>query len=393
MQMIQEIDQEYIAHTYARFPVTFVRGEGALLYDEHEKQYIDMGAGIAVNTFGAADAVWREAVASQLGKLQHTSNLYYTEPCAKLAEALCRRTGLKRVFFANSGAEANECAIKAARKYAFMKYGDESHATIITLKHSFHGRTITTLAATGQDAFHTCFGPFTEGFAYADPEELESLEKIASANNCCAVLFELVQGEGGVRPLSLPYIEEIKRICEKYGLLMMIDEVQTGNGRTGSLYCYEQYGLSPDVVTTAKGLGGGLPLGAVLFGERTKDVYDPGSHGSTFGGNPVCCAGALSILDRLDDALFAEVKRKGELIKDLLSDSDEVTEITGLGLMMGIKTKRPAKEVAMACLEKGVLVLTAKDKIRLVPPLIISDEQIKEAIDILKETLKENSAN
>lgn len=391
--MIQEIDQEYIAHTYARFPVTFVRGEGALLYDEHEKQYIDMGAGIAVNTFGAADAVWREAVASQLGKLQHTSNLYYTEPCAKLAEALCRRTGLKRVFFANSGAEANECAIKAARKYAFMKYGDESHATIITLKHSFHGRTITTLAATGQDAFHTCFGPFTEGFAYADPEELESLEKIASANNCCAVLFELVQGEGGVRPLSLPYIEEIKRICEKYGLLMMIDEVQTGNGRTGSLYCYEQYGLSPDVVTTAKGLGGGLPLGAVLFGERTKDVYDPGSHGSTFGGNPVCCAGALSILDRLDDALFAEVKRKGELIKDLLSDSDEVTEITGLGLMMGIKTKRPAKEVAMACLEKGVLVLTAKDKIRLVPPLIISDEQIKEAIDILKETLKENSAN
>ena len=390
--MIQEIDQEYIAHTYARFPVTFVRGKGALLYDEHEKAYIDMGAGIAVNTFGAADAKWRTAVTEQLGKLQHTSNLYYTEPCAKLAEALCHRTGFRRVFFANSGAEANECAIKAARKYAFMKYGDESHATIITLKNSFHGRTITTLAATGQDSFHTCFGPFTEGFGYADPDEMESLEKLASADNCCAVLFELVQGEGGVRPLSLPYVEEIKRVCEKYGLLMMIDEVQTGNGRTGSLYCYEQYGLSPDIITTAKGLGGGLPLGAVLFGERTKDVYDPGSHGSTFGGNPVCCAGALSILDRLDDALFAEVRRKGEMIKALLADCSGIAEITGLGLMIGVKTKRLAKEVAAACLAKGVLVLTAKDKIRLVPPLIISDEQIKEAVRVLKEVLEEGSA-
>ncbi|MCI8332078.1 MAG: acetylornithine/succinylornithine family transaminase [Clostridiales bacterium] len=390
--MIQELDQEYIAHTYARFPVTFVKGEGALLYDESGKAYIDMGAGIAVNTFGAADKTWCAAVSEQLGKLQHTSNLYYTEPCAKLAASLCRRTGLKRVFFANSGAEANECAIKAARKYAFMKYGDESHATIITLKNSFHGRTITTLAATGQDAFHTSFGPFTEGFVYADPEEPESLEKLASANQCCAVLFELVQGEGGVRPLSQSYVEEIKRVCEKYGLLMMIDEVQTGNGRTGSLYCYEQYGLSPDVVTTAKGLGGGLPLGAVLFGERTKDVYDPGSHGSTFGGNPVCCAGALSILDRLDDALFAEVRRKGGLIRELLAGCGEVTGVTGLGLMIGVETTRPAKEVAAACLAKGVVVLTAKDKVRLVPPLVISDEQIKEAVRVLKEVLQESSA-
>ena len=385
--MIQELDEAYIAHTYARFPVTLVSGKGARLYDDKGKEYIDMGAGIAVNTFGAADGAFIEAVTAQLHRLQHASNLYYTEPCARLAEALCRRTGMKRVFFSNSGAEANECAIKAARKAAFMKYGDEAHATIITLKNSFHGRTITTLSATGQDAFHTAFGPFTEGFVYADPEKPETLEALAAAGQCCAVMFELIQGEGGVNPLSAAFVEQIQNVCRQYGMLMIVDEVQTGNGRTGSLYCYEQYGLTPDIVTTAKGLGGGLPIGATLFGPAAMSVYGPGDHGSTFGGNPVCCAGALSVLERLDDQFLQEVKRKGALLKHRLEQTPGVENVTGMGLMLGFETKHPAKETAARCLENGVLVLTAKNKIRLGPPLIINEQEINTALDRIFETL------
>ena len=385
--MIIQTDNEYIAHTYARFPVELVRGNGALLYDVNGKEYIDLGAGIAVNTFGAADQVWRQAVIDQLDALQHTSNLYYTEPCARLAQTLCERTGMKRVFFSNSGAEANECAIKAARRYAFQKYGDESHANIITLKNSFHGRTVTTLAATGQDAFHKEFGPFPAGFLYADPADPSSLSRLAAEHQCCAVMFELIQGEGGVLPLTREFVSTIKDVCEQYGLLMIIDEVQTGNGRTGTLYCYEQYGLSPDIVSTAKGLAGGLPLGATLLGQRVKDTFTPGSHGSTFGGNPVCCAGACSVLSRIDENLLADVSSKGEFIKNTLTGAKGVISVTGMGLMLGITCERTAKDVVTECIERGVLVLSAKDKIRLLPPLSIPQEQLAAGIETLKEVL------
>ncbi len=380
---LTDLDKTYLAHTYNRFPAELVRAEGALLYDTGGKEYIDLGAGIAVSTFGAADPEWADAVSAQAHTLAHASNLYYTEPCVRLAQTLCERTGMKRVFFSNSGAEANECAVKCARRYAYRTYGDESHANIITLKHSFHGRTLATLAATGQSAFHTEFGPFPGGFLYADPDDPASLETLACTNGCAAVMFECVQGEGGVRTLSGEMISAIKTVCERHGLLMIVDEVQTGNGRTGTLYCYEQFGLSPDIVTTAKGLAGGLPLGATLFGERTAEVYTPGSHGSTFGGNPIACAGACSILSRIDDALLAGVRAKGAYIRAQLAD----TEVTGLGLMVGITVNRPAKEIADECLSRGLLVLTAKDKVRLLPPLNIPDEQLARGIQILKEVI------
>ena len=383
---IKALDQEYIAHTYARFPVQLVSGKGAVLKDETGKEYIDLAGGIAVNVFGAADTEWVAAVTEQLNKLQHTSNLYYTEPCARLAQMLCERTGMKKVFFSNSGAEANECAIKAARRRAFLKYGD-GHSTIITLKNSFHGRTVTTLSATGQDCFHTEFGPFTEGFVYAEANNLESVRQLAEQGNCAAVMLEVVQGEGGVVPLDRNFVEGCAKLAAAHDLLLIVDEVQTGNGRTGALYGYMNYDVKPDIVTTAKGLGGGLPIGATLLGERAQEVFTPGTHGSTFGGNPVCAAGAINILSRLDDAMLQGVKERSAYIVGELSGAKGVKSVTGMGLMLGIETERPAKEVILEALGRGVLVISAKEKVRLLPPLNIEMEQLKTAINILKEVV------
>ncbi len=386
---IKELDKKYIANTYARNDVCFVRGSGAKLYDDAGREYIDLGAGIAVNSFGYADSEWVDAVTGQLSKLQHTSNLYYTEPCVKLAEMLCERTGLARVFFCNSGAEANECAIKTARKWAFDKYGDESHSTIITLKSSFHGRTLATLTATGQDEFHKNFGPFVQGFVYASNNNAQETRELAENNNCCAVMLELCQGEGGVVNLSHEFVDEIVKIAGENELLIIVDEVQTGNGRTGTLYAYEQYGFKPDIVTTAKGLAGGLPLGACMMGERVKDTLKFGDHGSTFGGNPVCCAGALSVLSRIDDEFLESVSQKGRYVRNALENAKGVKSVSGLGLMIGIECDKPAGEVAKKALERGVVVLTAHGKVRLLPPLNITMTDLEKAVNILKEVIEE----
>lgn len=386
MNDIFSIDNEYVAHTYGRFPVALVKGKGANIWDADGKKYIDLGSGIAVNIFGIADDEWQAAVTEQLGKLQHTSNLYYTEPCAKLAELLCTRTGMKKVFYGNSGAEANECAIKAARLYSYNKYG-EGRSTIITLKNSFHGRTITTLSATGQDVFHTKFGPFTEGFVYCEADNIEQLRQLVSENNCCAIMFEVVQGEGGIHVLSKEFVAEIDKLAKEKDLVTIVDEVQTGNGRTGKLFGYMNYDIQPDVVTTAKGLGGGLPIGACMLGKKMQDVFTPGTHGSTFGGNPVCCAGAYNVLSRVDEKLMSEVAEKSAYIRSELEDATGVESVTGMGLMLGIETQRPAGDIIKEAMEQGVLVLSAKTKVRLLPPLNISMEDLKIAIAILKEVI------
>lgn len=382
-------DKQYIANTYARFPVELVSGKGAILKDSEGKEYIDLGAGIAVNVFGVADDEWLAAVTNQLSTLTHTSNLYFTEPCSTLAKMLCERTGMKKAFFGNSGAEANECAIKVARRYAFDKYGDESHSTIITLKNSFHGRTIATLTATGQDGYHTHFGPFVEGFVYAEANNIESVKELAEENNCVAIMMELVQGEGGVCKLDKEFVDAVKKLADEKEMLIIIDEVQTGNGRTGSLYTFQQYDLMPDIVTTAKGIGGGLPIGIAMLGEKVQDVLVPGSHGTTFGGNPVCCAGACNILSRIDDELLSEVRAKSAYIFEEFEGAKGVKGVSGLGLMIGIETEKDAKEIVKSCLEKGVLVLTAKTKIRLLPPLNIGWDELKKAVAVLKETIAE----
>jgi len=385
---IKALDQTYVANTYARFPLLLTEGKGSLVWDEQGKEYIDLGSGIAVTSFGIADDIWQQAVTEQLGKLQHTSNLYYTGPCAQLAEMLCQRTGMKKVFFSNSGAEANECAIKVARKYAAEKKGGEYY-NIITLKNSFHGRTITTLAATGQDVFHQDFLPLTEGFLYAEANNIASVEELVKENKCAAVMFEVVQGEGGVLPLEKEFVQGLARLAEEYDLLLICDEVQVGNGRSGKLYGYMNYGLQPDIVSTAKGLAGGLPLGATLLGEKVQDVLTPSSHGSTFGGNPVCCAGAISILQRLDDAFLQEVERKSKLICDTLAGAKGIKSVSGMGLMLGLETEKSAKEVIAACMERGVLVLSAKSKVRLLPALNIPDELLNKALTVLKEVCAE----
>ena len=386
---ITEIDKQYVANTYARFPIELVSGKGALLKDSEGKEYIDLGSGIAVNAFGVADDEWLKAVTDQLSTLTHTSNLYFTEPCSTLAKMLCERTGMKKAFFGNSGAEANECAIKVARRYAFDKYGDESHSTIITLKNSFHGRTIATLTATGQDGYHTHFGPFVEGFVYAEANNADDVRKLAEENNCVAIMMELVQGEGGVCKLDREFVDEVKKIADEKDMLIIVDEVQTGNGRTGSLYAFQQYGFMPDIVTTAKGIGGGLPIGVAMLGEKVENVLIPGSHGTTFGGNPVCCAGACNILSRIDDELLSEVQAKSKYIFEEFEGSKGVKSVSGLGLMIGIETEKDAKEIVNACMQKGVLVLTAKTKIRLLPPLNIGWDELKKAIAILKDIIAE----
>ncbi len=388
MKNILQKDSEYIAQTYGRFPVALVSGKGAILQDAEGKQYIDLGSGIAVNIFGMCDPLWQDAVTAQMNTMQHASNLYYTEPCVKLAELLCKKSGMKKVFFGNSGAEANECAIKAARLYSYNKYGEGRH-TIITLKNSFHGRTITTLSATGQDTFHTKFGPFTEGFVYCEPDNIEDLKRLIRENRCCAVMFELVQGEGGIHVLSRDFVKAIETLAKENNLLMIADEVQTGNGRTGTLYAYMQYGIQPDIVTTAKGIGGGLPIGVTMLGEKMQEVFTPGTHGSTFGGNPICCAGAYNILSRIDDTLLTEVREKSAYIRRELESAKGVISVSGLGLMLGIETVRPAAEIIQKAMARGVLVLSAKTKVRLLPPLNIPMEELKEAIGILKEVIAE----
>ena len=381
---VKDIDKQYVASTYARFPLCIKSGKGSLVYDEDGKEYIDLGTGIAVNTFGVADEEWARAVSEQLNTLQHTSNLYYSEPCALLAKELCERTGMKKVFFSNSGAEANECAIKVARKYGEINKG-EGCTTIITLKDSFHGRTLTTLAATGQDVFHKDFLPLTDGFVYAAANSCEDVERLAAENKCCAVMFEVVQGEGGVLPLKKEFLTWLEDFAAKNDLLLIADEVQTGNGRTGELYGYMNFGITPDIVSTAKGLGGGLPIGATMLGDKVKDILQVGMHGSTFGGNPVCCAGALNILSRIDRELLDGVKRKSKYIFDELCGAEGVKSVSGLGLMIGIECERPASDIISDCMEQGVLVIKAKQKIRLLPALNISDEQLRKAIKILKE--------
>lgn len=381
----KELDSKYIANTYARFPIVLDHGKGSLVWDTEGKEYIDMGSGIAVNAFGLADEPWIAAVTAQLGKLQHSSNLYYTEPDALLAEQLCERTGMKKVFFANSGAEANECAIKCARKYAADKYGADKRYKIVTLVNSFHGRTITTLAATGQDELHQDFQPLTDGFLYTPANDCAALKALVEGDDAiAAIMFELVQGEGGVTPLTQEFVDCIADICAGRDILMVCDEVQTGNGRTGSLYAWMQYGVAPDIMSTAKGLGGGLPIGACLFGEKTEHTLTAGTHGSTFGGNPAVCAGALNILSRIDDALLAEVKAKSEYIKRALDGAPGVESVAGLGLMLGIKTVKPLNDVVAACRENGVLVLTAHGKMRLLPALNIPMELVENAIGVIK---------
>ena len=383
MSELKSIDKEFIANTYARFPVELVCGKGSLVYDETGKEYIDMGSGIGVTAFGIADDEWKAAVTEQLGKLQHMSNLYFTEPCAMLAKLLCEKTGMKKVFFCNSGAEANEGAIKAARKYAAEKKGPE-YFTIVTLENSFHGRTLTTLAATGQDHYHELFQPLTPGFVHAPANNLEAVKNAALQNKAAAVLIECIQGEGGVIPLQKDFVTGLAEFCKAEDILLMVDEVQTGNGRTGELYAYMNFGVQPDVISTAKGLGGGLPLGAVLYGEKTEFTLGAGDHGSTFGGNPVCCAGALSILKRIDEKLLSDVKKKSAMAFEALQGAPGVESVSGMGLMIGIKTVKPASDVVKACMENGVLCLTAKDKVRLLPALNIPEDVLMKAINVIK---------
>ncbi len=383
-------DKNYIANTYARFDVLFVKGKGSKLFDEKGKEYIDLGSGIAVNSFGLDDEEWASAVCSQVNTLQHVSNLYYSKPQIELAKLLCEKSGMKKVFFGNSGAEANECAIKTARKYSSDKYGSDSgRNVIVTLKNSFHGRTITTLAATGQEVFHKDFGPFTEGFVFAEPDDFDNIKKIVSENKVCAIMLELIQGEGGVYVLDKDYVKAVAAICQENDILLIIDEVQTGNGRCGSLFCYMQYSIKPDIVTTAKGLAGGLPFGACMFSEKTENVLGISSHGSTFGGNPVCAAGAMSVLSRLDETLMNEVKEKSNYIIESLKGSNGVKSISGIGLMLGIECEKDSKEVVNKCLEKGVVCLTAKNKVRLLPALNIPFDELKTAINILKNVISE----
>ena len=383
-QEIKSLDAQYLAKTYARYPVALVGGRNATLTDSEGKEYIDFGAGIAVNIFGANDEAWKAAVIEQLGKIQHVSNYYYAEPQVRLAKLLCERTGAKRVFFSNSGGEANECALKAARKYSFMKYG-AGRSRIVSLKNSFHGRTLFTLTATGQEEFHRYFAPFVPEVAYADASLPDVVR--AAENKACAVIIECVQGESGVTALPKPFVQALAAWCREQDVLLICDEVQCGNGRTGTLYSYEQYDITPDIVTTAKGLAGGLPIGACLFFERAQDALSAGDHGSTFGGNPVSCAAAVNVISRLTREFLLEVQGKAAYLRAKLKNIEGVKAVTGLGMMIGLEIGTDSKQAAAACLEKGLLVLTAHKRLRLVPPLTITKTEMDEGLSILKEVL------
>lgn len=383
---ITAIDKQYVAPTYGRFPVELVSGKGCVVKDSKGKEYIDMTSGIGVTAFGTADDTWLAAVTEQLQKLQHVSNLYYTEPCAKLAKLLCEKTGLSKVFFCNSGAEANECAIKYARKYSMEKKGSEYYH-IITLENSFHGRTLTTLSATGQAHYHELFQPLTPGFIHVQAGDTEGLKKAVAEYPTAGILMEMIQGEGGVIPLSRDFVQETAKLCKEQDIPLMIDEVQTGNGRTGKLYSYMHFGIRPDIVSTAKGLGGGLPIGATMVSEKLANVLQPGDQGSTYGGNPVACAGAVSVIERLTADFLAQVQEKSDYCFRQLGNASGVEAVSGMGLMIGIKTVKPAKDVVAAAMGKGVLCLTAKDKVRLLPPLNIPMEELEKAIAIIKEAI------
>lgn len=383
---IKTLDHQYVANTYKRFPVEIVSGHGSVVTDRDGKDYIDLGTGIAVNAFGMGDAQWQEAVIDQIHKFQHTSNLYYTEPCARLAQLLCEKTGMKKVFFSNSGAEANECAIKVARKYAAEKKGPDYY-TILTLEHSFHGRTLTTLAATGQDEFHKDFQPLTPGFVHAKVNDLADVQEKARTHQLAGILMEVVQGEGGVIKLDEDFVQGIAQLCQEQDIVLMCDEVQTGNGRCGCLYGYMHYGITPDVFTTAKGLCAGLPLGATVLGEKVESVLGYGDNGSTFGGNPICCAGAISTLSRMDEALLAGVRERSQRIVSALTGKKGVKSVSGLGLLLGIDPERDCGTVINECLEEGVLVLSAHRKVRLLPALNIPLDQLDQALAVLVDVL------
>lgn len=379
-------DKQYVANTYNRFPVEVESGNGSVIKDTSGKEYIDFGSGIGVTSFGLCDREWVEAVTKQINTVQHISNLYYTAPCAELAELLCEKTGCSKVFFGNSGAEANECAIKVARKYAAETKGKE-YNVIITIENSFHGRTLTTLAATGQAHYHELYNPLTPGFAYVPANNIAALKKAVSEHKVAGIMFECIQGEGGVKNLDAEYIRAIRDISDENDIIVIADEVQTGNGRTGKMYAYMNYGITPDVVTTAKGLGGGLPIGAALLLKKVENVLGFGDHGSTYGGNPVACAGAVSVVRRINDELLNSVAEKGAYVKNELEKLSGVEEVSGMGLMIGIKTAKPAADVVNTCIEKGLLCLTAKDKVRLLPALNIPWDILKKGIEIIKESV------
>lgn len=389
-EKIQQTDKQYVANTYGRFPVAVEKGKGATCYDFDGKKYIDFSSGIGVNSLGFCDDGWIQAVTNQLTTLQHISNLYYTAPCAEAAKLLCEKTGMKKVFFSNSGAESNEGAIKCARKYSFTKYG-EGRNKILTLNNSFHGRTVTTLAATGQDVFHNFFFPFTEGFEFIPANDLESLRNALEDSSVCALMMELIQGEGGVMPLDEDFVKEAAKLCKEKDIILIIDEVQTGVGRTGKLFAFQHYGIEPDIITTAKGLGGGLPLGCVMFGEKTENVFVAGDHATTFGGNPVAAAGAKYILEKIDDKFLDSVAKKGEYIKDRLLKMPHVLGCDGKGLMIGVRLGDSVKaaDVVRNGIENGVLALTAKTKLRMLPPLTITYEEIDEGLDSIEKLLNQ----
>jgi len=386
---LKELDQAYTMQTYGRFDVDIDHGKGAALYDLSGKEYIDFTSGIGVCSIGYADPRWVEAISAQAARLAHVSNLFYTQPYAQLSKTLCTRSGMASAFFANSGAESNEGLIKLARKYSFDRYG-KGRGTILTLKNSFHGRTISTLTATGQDVFHNYFFPFDEGFRYAEAGDMDSLQS-AAGHDVCAVLLELVQGEGGVLPMEREYVNELAELCQQRDWLLLVDEVQTGIGRTGTLFAFQQYGIQPDAVSFAKGIAGGLPMGGILASERCRNVFTPGTHATTFGGNPICAAAAQVVLEILDDSLLTEVTEKGAYIRERIErmDLECLGGTRGLGMMIGVEVKRPYnnKELAARLMEQGLLVLTAGRALRLLPPLTIRREEIDKGLTILEQAL------
>ena len=386
---IKALDEQYVMHSYGRFQVAIDHGKGATVWAVDGKEYIDFSAGIGVCSLGYGDPGWVEAVSTQAAKLGHISNLFYTEPYAKVAQKLCVRTGMSNVMFGNSGAEANEAMIKLARKYSFDRYG-KGRGTVITLHNSFHGRTITTLAATGQDKFHNYFFPFTEGFRYADANDLDSVEAVAG-HDVCAVMMELVQGEGGVLPLDLEFVQKVAELCAKRDWLLLVDEVQSGMGRTGSLFAFQQYHIQPDVVSFAKGIAGGLPFGGIMANEKCREVFPPGTHGTTFGGNPVAAAAACHVLDRMDDAFLAQVKEKGAYLRQAIEAMELpcLGKTRGLGMMVGIDVvgEQTNSQLAAKLIESGLLILTAGPGLRLLPPLTITQEEMDKGLSIMKAAL------
>ena len=389
---IKKLEDKYVTNTYGRYDLAIEKGSGCRCYDPDGNEFIDFTSGIGVNSLGFCDEGWVEAVCNQAKMIQHTSNLFYTEPCSRLAEKLITKSGMKSVFFSNSGAEANEGAIKAARKYSFTKYGGEENSEferyrIVTLTDSFHGRTMATITATGQDSFHKFFNPFLQGFDYAETNNIDSLNSTVNENTC-AIMIEFIQGEGGVNELEENFVDAIKQLCEEKDILLIADEVQTGIGRTGKFMSFEHYGVKPDIVTVAKGFGGGLPIGGVIFGEKTNEALKAGDHGSTYGGNPIASAGADYVLSKIDDAFLNDVTEKGSYMRDKISKMNGVKSVSGRGLMFGIEIEGAEPgNVVKTCLANGLLVLTAKNKVRLLPPLTITKTDIDEGLDILEKAL------